>query len=92
MSEQSALRKNVDIILGVLAWAVALSNFWVDGRSGQDNLATAIIFAIPGAWAFCVCTAMEYRQRKAIYLVWIWPSAFFAFMKWYTFTLTYLIR
>jgi hypothetical protein len=91
MPQQPWIKRNLDVVLGLLAWAAALSNFFVSYWPGHEQIAFAILVAIPGCWAFCLSLALEHRKRKALYLWWVWPSAPIAFMKWVYFVIEFLL-
>lgn len=83
MAKQSLIRKHKDILAGLLAWAVAIGNLLVCRWDITETLAMVLFYSIPVLWTFLTSNALEHRQRRAIYLSWIWPSAPLAFYNWY---------
>ena len=77
------LRRNVDLVLGLLAWLVALSNFiplW------SININLALVYAAliaPIVWVIIIIKAIKKRRRKLVYLLWIFLSVPAILMGWF---------
>jgi hypothetical protein len=78
------LRKNIDIVLGLMAWAVSTTSYLSLEAIGEEPSLWRFIafFFIPILWIVLVLTAFSFRTRPRLKLWWIWISAPLAFYGW----------
>ena len=81
------MRKNLDIIFGLAAWAVGIITV-LDGFSYVD-LPWGIwpYWPAPLAWSICVILMLVFRNRRPLKLWWVWPSFPLAFIMWVLFAI-----
>ncbi|MCF8033318.1 MAG: hypothetical protein K9K66_09360 [Desulfarculaceae bacterium] len=76
------MRRNLDIIFGVIAWAIGLCTIVADQLPLGGYTFEWIIWVAPLSWSICVVLMFTFISRKAGKLWWVWPSFPFAFMAW----------
>lgn len=76
-------RSNVDILLGLLAWGVALGTIVASYIPTDGTRLVFGLLVIPVCWIVCVVQAIRHRRRHVVYLLWILLSAPAALQGWF---------
>ena len=76
------MRKNLDILFGVVAWAIGLCTIAADQLPLGGYTFEWIIWVAPLSWIICVVLMFVLKNRKTWKLWWVWLSFPFAFMAW----------
>jgi hypothetical protein len=77
------VKRNTDVLFGLLAWAVALSNCALGSWESVEGKFVVGLVVTPTLWAICAVQAMKRRRRNAVYLLWIWLSVPAALDVWF---------
>lgn len=77
------MKKNIDIILGILAWCCAIPGvlLWFPIDFGLFYLDFIFLY-IPLVWIFLVIGVIVFKQRKLWDLGWVWFSFPLVFYPW----------
>ena len=76
------MRKNLDILFGLTAWAIGLFTLAADQFSWGGYSLQWMTWLAPLLWTICVVLMLVFKKRKAWKLWWVWPSFPLAFMVW----------
>lgn len=81
------MRKNLDIIFGLAAWAVGIITV-LDGLSYLSlHWVAWPYWPAPLLWSICVILMFVFSTRRPLKLCWVWPSLPLAFMAYVLFAI-----
>ncbi len=76
------MRRNLDIILGLIACAIGLFTFATLVYLDYPYRDEWMMWIAPSLWLVCVIAMYIFRKRNPWWLIWVWLSFPGAFVVW----------
>ena len=76
------MRKNIDILLGLVAWAIGVFTIAEENLFDWQYEYEWKRWIGPGLWLLCVMATYVFKTRKSWKLFWVWLSFPLAFAFW----------